>query len=341
MQGTPPFESSVHAPESKSPGPTTVHGADSLEDATPAERFRHSGWQRTRTLVRNSLMRTQQSVSRIVNWDNCGYGAYVLQSEADPSRFRIAGSNCHDRFCTPCAKLRSQCIANALHEAARDRVVRFVTLTLKHRTEPLATTLDRLYDSFAKLRRTKLWKKCVHGGAAFVEIKWIENSEQWHPHLHVICMGSFLPQPKLRAQWFSITGDSHIVDVRLVRDKVEMTRYVTKYVTKFLSNSFVNRPSLLDEAVSAMCARRLCLTFGSWRGILLTKDDSSFEWVNLGSLNDWVSRAVRGELEALQVLCYLDPDFLLAEQASYNARPPPASVTVRVTVDAQLKILFP
>lgn len=331
------FSPSVHAPESESPLSYPVEGADHLDSCTPAERFRHSGWQRTRSLLRSALLRTHQSVSRILNWDNCGFGAYVLQSVADPGRFKIAGSNCHDRFCTPCSRLRSQCIANALVDTIGDRQCRFVTLTLKHRPDSLQDTLDRLYKAFARLRRAKLWRSKVHGGAAFVEVKWSEASGEWHPHLHVLCVGRFLPQPELRRLWFTITGDSYVVDVRLARNVGDVTHYVSKYVTKFVSGSFVNRPACLDEAVRAMHGRKLCLTFGTWRGVLLTADDSSADWVNLGSLNDWVARAVCGDQEAVSLLNALEPGFFADEKMKADSRASPPRLEVRKSDTSQMR----
>lgn len=340
MLDTAPFSPSVHAPETEPHPPKDAPGADFCVDVTPAERFRHSGWQRTRNLVRGALFRTNQSTSRILNWDNCGDQAYVLENANRPGEYKIAGSNCHDRFCVPCSRLRSQCICNSLNDAIGSCVVRFITLTLKHRVEPLSQTLDRLYESFSKLRRHKLWKKLVDGGAAFVEVKWSERSQEWHPHLHILVVGRFLPHDRLRAAWYAVTGDSLIVDIRLARNKGDVTHYVTKYVTKVLSSSFVNRPALLDESMTAMRGRKLCLTFGSWRGILLTKDDDGCEWVNVGSLNDWFTRAISGDQEAA-ILCHdLAPDLLRDEVAREAARAPPPELKLRVANTSQKRFSF-
>ena len=336
MLDTAEFCSSVHAPERDSSPWDDRSGASFPPGDPPSVRFRHSGWQRIRNLILASLHRTNQSVSRILNWESCGFGAYVLQSEQNPNIFKIAGSNCHDRFCTPCAKLRSQCIANSIKDAIGDKVVRFVTLTLRHRPEELAVTLDRLYDSFAALRRSKPWRKAVNGGGAFLELKWSDRSEEWHPHLHILVVGGFLPHRELRREWLRITTDSSIVDIRACRSRDQLAMYVAKYVTKLVSSSFVNRPDRLDEAVEALKGRKLCLTFGSWRGILLTKDDTEAEWLNLGSYNDWFARALRGDTVARRIMSKLSDEFLVAEQVVYDARPPPTASRVRVTDTSQM-----
>ena len=54
--------------------------------------FRHSGWQRHRSLVYAALRRTRQPIHRIAAFEQCGARAYVLQSVADPNVYRIAGS---------------------------------------------------------------------------------------------------------------------------------------------------------------------------------------------------------------------------------------------------------
>jgi len=320
-----PFASSVHAPERDSSRLTDFHGAEFHSETTPAERFRHSGWQRVRNLIGKSLFRTGQSTSRILNWQSCGYGAYILQSEQHPNTFKIAGSNCHDRFCTPCSRLRSQCIANAIVEHVGTKVVRFVTLTLKHSPQSLSEQIDRLYESFQRLRRSVWWKKRIFGGAAFLEVKRSQRSNEWHVHLHVLTTGKFLPQQELKSNWYKITGDSHIVDIRLARNRGDVIHYVSKYVTKMVSNSFVNVPDLLDEVVRALKGRKLCLTFGTWRGITLTSDPDSEGWVNLGSYNDWFARGLAGDAVAHRILMLLSPDLYEAERRRRATRSPPDS----------------
>lgn len=287
-------------------------------ECSPGERFRHSGWSRFRGLLLESLKRTMQPINRIACWESCGYKCYLLQSIDHPKQFKVAGSNCHDRFCQPCARLRSQCIAGALVDHIGDRTVRLVTLTLKHRRASLSDSLDRLYTCFSKLRRTQCWMRAVEGGAAFIELTWSERSGDWHPHLHVLCTGRYLAHQELKNAWYRVTGDSHIVDIRLARDKGQVTSYVTKYVTKVISNTYINRPDLLDEAVCALKGRKLCLTFGSWRGLLLTFSSDDTGWVNIGSYDKWMSAALRGDSEALSVIDVVAPLHLISERANYS-----------------------
>ena len=54
--------------------------------------FRHSGWQRHRDLVYAALRRTRQPIHRIAAFEQCGARAFVLQSVAEPTVYRLAGS---------------------------------------------------------------------------------------------------------------------------------------------------------------------------------------------------------------------------------------------------------
>jgi hypothetical protein len=183
------------------------------------------------------------------------------------------------------------------------RNCRFYTFTLRHSDTPLSAQIDRLYRSFAVLRRRKDFLAHCRGGAAFFEAKISEKSGLWHPHLHVIIEGVWWDQRELARAWHSVTGDSTVVDVRAVGDTDGTCRYVTKYVTKPAHDSVYRDPDKFDELVSALAGRRLATTFGTWRGFKLneTPDDPG-EWVPLMPLHDVASLARRGDEQALRLM---------------------------------------
>jgi len=165
-----------------------------------------------------------------------------------------------------------------------NREVRFVTLTLRHSRTPLEDQLDRLYRSFNVLRRRKFWLAHVDGGAAFCETKVSEKDGLWHPHLHLVVVGSYMDQRTLSQEWLAVTGDSSVVDISRVRDEKTVGFYITKYVSKPLDSSLFTDESLLQEAIVALSGRRLCMTFGSWRGTPLVEVEHGEEqWTRLGS----------------------------------------------------------
>lgn len=312
---------------------------DYPDDANLAETFRHSGWRRNRRLIHESLKRTYQSRSRIDNFADCGVHAYVYKTVDQPISYRLGGSSCRDRFCVPCSIDRSRCLATNVLNELKDKPTRFVTLTLKQTNQRVGDVLDRLTACFRRLRSRKWWNRHVLGGCGFIEIKWSNKTQDWNVHLHLIVHGEYMPQAELSRQWYAITGDSHIVDIRFVKDNHRVGRYVTKYVSKPFNDTFANRPELLDCVVRATQGKRLCLTFGDWRGLKLTESPNEHDWISLGTFHDVVSRAVDGDrecLEAVREICKSNADAIMA--AVKKARPPP---TDKPPTDTQLFFQWP
>ena len=98
-----------------------------------------------------------------------------------------------------------------------------------------------------------------------------DDNHTWHPHLHVIAVGGFIPLGDLRAAWLGVTGDSHIVDIKLVRNAKATASYVAKYATKSIDSDLTNYPGPLKEAILALKGRRAIVTSGSWAKARLTK----------------------------------------------------------------------
>lgn len=284
----------------------TVHPwGRELEDPPLTVTFRHSGWTRARGLIYDALIRTAQAAARLYEFRVCGSHAYILRSLTDPDRFRLAGSSCHDRFCLPCANERSHGIAMNVIDRIIGKEVRFLTLTVRSTDESLDQLLDKLYGSFQALRRRAFWKRRVTGGIAFLELTYSAGKERWHPHFHILIEGRFIPHQQIKALWYELTGDSHIVDIRLVRSTTEAARYVTKYASKPFNNTFVNRPNRLDEAIVTLKGRKLLTTFGDWRGVTLARPVTDDAWEHIGTLADFIAYAARGDTWARHVLSTL------------------------------------
>lgn len=265
------------------------------EPSTPEEEtFRHSSWQPRRRKVWDSLQRCQRSTARLDRFAECGSGLWIGVS-SETGDIALQSNCCHDRWCVPCQAAKAAVIAEQIELALYKKVSRFVTLTLRHSPTPLTDQIDRLYDSFTRLRHRAFWKANVLGGVASLEVK-LGRDGLWHVHLHLICEGKYLDQRQLSREWHAVTGDSSIVDVRLVRDGAIGARYLTKYVTKPASAEVYEAPEKLDEMVLALGGRRLCLTFGSWRGIkLLGDEEAPPPLVHKRSLHTLISEVRRGE----------------------------------------------
>lgn len=309
---------------------------DPLADPDGTSVFRHSGWAKDRRRVYDALRACGTAGNRLRSFAGCGRHAFIYECVERPGEFSIGGSACHDRFCMPCSRERSRVIATNVLEQIGDRQARFITLTLKSTSEPLTVLLARLTDSFTRLRRTKLWRNKVVGGVAFIEVTWACRSASWHPHFHCLVQGRYLPRKELSQAWHKITGDSYITDIRFARDNSHVTHYITKYATKTLDHSVTIDPANLREAVVALKGKRLCLTFGTWRGLCLTKRIEDGTWIQLGSLAEFIRRASSGDSEAESVLTTLRIPYATSPRG-------PPSETAKVvsgSVHSQLTINF-
>jgi hypothetical protein len=282
--------------------------------------FRHTGWQRDRQRVDLALQALGVADDRLARFRGCGADARVCRSVEHPDRIRIRATYCNDRFCVPCAVHHGRNVSARIRTWIGNQPARFVTLTLRHDGEPLAHRLDRLYRSFKHLRRGKWWRSRVTGGLATVEVKWCVSSAHWHPHLHILCRGSFLPAGELSREWHVATGDSYIVDVTLVEDSGQTADYVAKYVAKPGSNTVYREANRLQEMMSAMHGRRLLLTFGDCKLPEQEQADDQDTWESLGTLDEILWQAERGVPDAVAIVNQLRR---ITPCLDLKTRPPP------------------
>lgn len=317
---------SLDAQETKSPGREPKQPrAVTAEELSSDQAFRHSGWRPLRDRVKQIFRTLHVENSRRVLFECCGDRAWVLRSSSGEESFKLATNRCRDRFCLPCQRERSQVVAGNLIGKLKKANCRFITLTLKDSPSNLTDSLTRLYWCWARLRRTKHWKQTQQGGAACLEIKYSTNRQGWHPHLHIVSEGSFLHQAELSKLWLSITGDSFVVDIRVIRDATKAARYITKYMAKGVSRSALADPQRAEEAITAMKGRRLLTTYGTWRTLRLTDCKSGEDWECIGSLQDFRERYARGEPFAVRVLNELSRKAWYGPWRTHNDRDGPCS----------------
>lgn len=322
----------LEAPENDPQTATMGTGRSILYDDTAAVAFRHSGWRPDRARIGSAFDRTRQTAARCDEFRNCGSNAYVIRSVDDPNRYRIAGSCCRDRFCLPCATERSFVIAGNVVELIHDKQVRFLTLTINTHQLGLGEAIDKLTKSFQALRRRVFWGKAVTGGVAFLELRWSQTRQRWHPHLHCLIEGGYLPQKQISTAWREITVDSWIVDIRRPPCVESVARYITKYASKPFDSSYLRFPERLDEAIVALKGRKLAVTFGTWRGVTLTATPDEGAWEHVATLETVLYEASTGDPTAIGILAAitdrdLRPIFLLCP-----ARPPPRPEPVAADV---------
>jgi len=287
---------------------------------------RHACWQHDRNRVYAALQAAGVSQARLASFAHCGCGHWIIQSRTDPTLIRLTADNCHDRWCVPCARLRSATLRVNLASHISPTPHRLLTLTVRHNDQPLADQLDALRDAFSNLRRTKIWKSKVLGGIAFLEIGYNRSSKTWHPHLHAILEGSFLPVVPLRAAWSRETAGSMILHITLIRDHNRAVDYVAKYATKPYSAKLIRDPVLLSILVSAMHNRRTHLCFGTWSNWKLVTPPPNSGWHILYHSRRLPELIANGDPLAqaiVDALPNIDPDSQSLRIPPEFAHPPP------------------
>lgn len=215
---------------------------------------------------------------------DCRSNAWFTR-HVDTGEVRVASSSCSLRWCPVC----SNCRRNYLTREVGDWVgtadhPKLITLTLKHTHAPLDHQVTHLYNFFRELRRRKDFRDAVTGGVWFFQIKKSKKDGLWHPHIHALITGKYLPHRRLRRMWIQITYGSEIVDIRPVRDPVKVASDVARYATS--PGSLVNlAPDDAIEMYEALHSRRICGTWGHARGISLRPklDGEKGKWKPIGS----------------------------------------------------------
>lgn len=311
------------------------------------ENFRHSGWKHGRIKTFEAMIACNVSPNRLDAFANCGTHC-VVQYSASRQQYRLCASYCHDRFCAPCAAAKAAKMSRRFMKAAKGKVLRFVTLTLKHNKNALSDQLSRLMSCFAQLRRRTVWKDAVTGGAAFVEVKLSKFDGCWHPHLHVLVEGNYIEQKALSLAWYAVTGDSYVVDIRKLSSLEEVIGYVTKYAGKPVGGVVLETPERLQEAVTTMRGKRFCTAFGNWHNVSFDDDDDGLkDWGTISSLAGLLNAAGTGNHLAVRIYTAVfhrapeessSRDPTLASEYDEQARLAVETATVIAVVESDLAL---
>ena len=255
----------------------------------------------------------------------------TIQVSADGDQMIIAQGKCKSRLCPLCGRARARRLMHRLSAIVKAMdAPRRITLTIAHSDRPLRDQILHLTTSFHAVRRTLDWKKHVVGGVYVIEITWNTDRQQWHPHIHAIIDGTYLPHAKLKAAWHAATADSWIVDIRRCDSERAAVRYLTDYLTKSQDASKI-ADHLLPEWATQLHGMRLAQTFGKSHGI---RPDDEFEYVSRGyrtitGLNALFSEARRGDAEA--VVLYQSVQSLVHRSAPDTPDYDPELAKTRIT----------
>lgn len=294
---------SVHPDETKAARvPTMPSGSDSAAEVELCQRFRHGFWRERREQTLQALRDAGKSRLELERFAACGATGWLFHRPGPPEQFRIGSSKCRNRWCEACAREKRIIVCRNLRANVKATRLRLMTLTLRHSTEPLNDLIDKLYSCWDQLRKTRLIQGSVAGGVAFLEVTRGTEGRSWHPHLHVLWEGRFIPQDQVSKMWKELTGDSWIVDLRPIGDSDAAARYVAKYASKSIPKSVWNDHERFVEVIQTFQGRRTFNAFGSWRKFPLSKvPEPEIGWERICPLS-WLIRAARHGSTAANLL---------------------------------------
>lgn len=139
---------------------------------------------------------------------------------------RIFPLTCRSWSCPSCApKRRRKLIA----EAMEGQPTRFVTLTVNPNwfgsPEERGAKIARAWRDYVRWFRLKYPKR---------ELQYLvvlELTRLGEPHLHIVCRSGWIDQKEL-SKWMAKSIGAPVVDIRIVKGKKDVAKYVTKYISK-------------------------------------------------------------------------------------------------------------
>lgn len=239
--------------------------------------------QRTRTMYvldktseefqSQGLFDEADELKRIANkMDDCCRSPFIAIN-TETSEIRIHEFRCKLRHCPYCGKLRAaQLCAKILPLIQKMDDVRRIDFTVKSNDLPIRKQFKHIVKCFAELRKTDLWK--AHFSKGFYSLEATHNSEtdQWHPHIHIIVDGHYLKHERLKKLWLEITGDSTIIWMKRCETQSQAVYYVNKYVTKTQDPSIVPDHRIAEWAL-ALKGMRFVNLFGGLRHENVNEED--------------------------------------------------------------------
>ena len=140
---------------------------------------------------------------------------------------------CKCRLCPLCARSRAIRVGAQVEDLVRAmKAPKHLVLTVKSNTVALREQLQDLRQWFAKLRRTPFWKANVTQGVYTVEVTINEKTGLWHPHIHCVFEGRYLPFKIVQRLWHEVTGGSQIIWIEKVDNVPGMAKELCKYIGK-------------------------------------------------------------------------------------------------------------
>lgn len=213
-------------------------------------------------------------------------------TRSGPDRFKLAAASLcgYPLVCGLCARTRAGRNTRAysekfeaVHASSPELFPHMVTFTVRN-GDDLRERFDHLRDALRRLLERRCRKgtrdrstmHSVAGGVYSFEVTNIGNG--WHPHVHAVFLSGRdfgVRVPDLHEEWKSITGDSHVLDVRPILPEPSNIEGVSDYahgfreVLKYAMKAAELGPELIAQAYPVLAGRRLLGSFGVLRGVKL------------------------------------------------------------------------
>ncbi len=270
----------------------------------------------------------EPKTTRRLRHQHCGTHAVVYKA-AERAKYKMIGNFCGYRTCPRCwnrYKLETSTrLAHWIGHVKKNQW-RFVTLTIRSMQMPLTDQLTFLQECFRRLRQTEIWKQSQQYGKGIIEVTYNQNTRMWHPHLHIVCKGTWIDQEALKKVWMKCTGGSHGCHVTVIKNAKHLPAELTKYLGKLPKlGDCEGRRSLQEEYYTAIRNRKMVISFGRGAPKMKTYQEcieaEETEWIPIGTLQEILERAALGNKEAIGILKAMETGDVQTE----SSLPPPGS----------------
>lgn len=170
--------------------------------------------------------------------------------------------NCGDRTCPICRRKWYGYHYEALKKIIKNwnEDLRVMELTIKNIPDKdfSKKSVKYLRKCLNRLLHRKYYKNKIKGGFYFVHLT--NRGQGWHPHLHIIYRGEYIPQGRLCQDWYEITKDSYVVWIRRSMG--------IKKALQYLFGDLLQKPKIRSEDVwkynEVLKGSRLIQGFGEY-----------------------------------------------------------------------------
>ena len=278
-----------------------------LAAGSAAQEYVNAPWKNQRQALHAALHNHPLLAADELKFLACGSDAWI-ERNTETGKYRVRAVGCKKRWCPRCAQiirgrlrtqLRQWTTETKLHKGESFRLI---TLTLRHTQAPLETQLRFLKAAYRRLRQQRSWPRHVRQAAAIVQVNYNNERDDWHPHLHVLALGTFFAHRELKNAWTKASRGSAIVDIRLIKDPKKACDYVASYITRPDEWDLTTTPrSRIQEYILALRGQRLVILTGQIPKLNLDELPAT-NWERVSTLQTLLREARLGNEQARKIL---------------------------------------